>query len=129
MERRSGTPLAARLGFKPGMRVWFHEMPPAVRAAIAPERLPLDEMDCASEGLQAAHLFASRRDHLERELGALRALLASNGFLWVSWPQEGRPDLDDGTVADLASAQGWIERDRCTLDGWSGVKLVPAAVG
>lgn len=124
MEQRSGTPMAARLGFKPGMRVWFHDMPQSVRDAIAPERAALEELGCATEGVQAVHLFTSRRDHLERELTALRGLLASNGFCWVSWPEEGgASDLAGGTVADVAAAQGWEERDRCAFPGWSGMKL------
>ncbi|WP_066722215.1 DUF3052 family protein [Sphingomonas pituitosa] len=126
MEQRSGTPMATRLGFKPGMRVWFHDMPQAVRDAIAPERAALEELGCATDGVQGVHLFTSRRDHLERELGALRGLLASNGFCWVSWPeQDEASDLARGTVADVAAAQGWEERDRCAFQGWSGVKLTP----
>lgn len=126
MEQRSGTPMATRLGFKPGMRVWFHDMPQAVRDAIAPERAALEEMGCATDGVQGVHLFTSRRDHLERELGALRGLLARNGFCWVSWPEQaGATDLAGGTVAEVAAAQGWEERDRCAFQGWSGVKLTP----
>jgi hypothetical protein len=118
--------MATRLGFKPGMRVWFHDMPPAVRAAIAPERAALEELGCATDGVQGVHLFASRRDHLERELGALRGLLASNGFCWVSWPeQEGTGELRETTVADVAAAQGWEAQDRCAFAGWSGLKLTP----
>ncbi|NLS25147.1 hypothetical protein S2M10_01100 [Sphingomonas sp. S2M10] len=126
MEQRSGTPMATRLGFKPGMRVWFHDMPQAVRDAIAPERAALEELGCATDGVQAVHLFTSRRDHLERELGALRGLLARNGFCWVSWPEQAETsELAGGTVADIAAAHGWEERDRCTFQGWSGVKLTP----
>lgn len=126
MEQRSSTPIAARLGFKPGMRVWFHAMPAAIRTAIAPERAALEELDCATDGVQAVHLFASQRDHLERELGALRALLASNGFCWVSWPDApAGGDLNREVVAGLAAAHGWAESDRCALDGWAGVRLTP----
>ncbi|OAN58344.1 hypothetical protein [Sphingomonas sp. TDK1] len=126
MEQRSGTPMATRLGFKPGMRVWFHDMPASVRAAIAPERAALEEMGCATEGVQGVHLFASRCDHLQRELGALRDLVAANGFCWVSWPEpDAACELYGDRVADLAAAQGWEERDRCAFEGWSGVKLIP----
>lgn len=129
MEQRSGTPMATRLGFKPGMRVWFHDMPPAIRDAIAPERTALEELDCTTDGVQAVHLFATRRDHLERELGALRDLLAANGFLWVSWPErDAGCELDTRAIADVATRKGWVEQDRCALgDHWSGVKLVPGA--
>lgn len=129
MEQRSGTPMATRLGFKPGMRVWFHDMPPAIRAAIAPERTALEELGCATDGVQAVHLFATRRDHLERELGALRRLVAANGFLWVSWPeQQAGCELDSRAIGDVAAQKGWVERDRCLLGGqWAGVKLVPGA--
>lgn len=127
MEQRSGTPMATRLGLKPGMRVWFHDMPASIRDAIAPEKAALEEMDCATDGVQAVHLFPSGREHLERELGALHDLLASNGFLWVSWPDGGASGgLDGSAIADLALKKGWIERDRCALGGWSGMKLTPA---
>ena len=128
MEQRSGTPMATRLGFKPGMRVWFHDMPADVRAAIAPERTALEEMGCATDGVQAVHLFATRRDHLERELGALHDLLAANGFLWVSWPERAADcELDTGAIVDVAAQKGWVEQDRCAIgDNWAGVKLVPA---
>lgn len=128
MEQRSSTQMAARLGFKPGMRVWFHAMPASIRTAIAPERAALEELGCATDGVQAAHLFASRRDHLERELGALRTLLAPNGFCWVSWPDApAEGDLDSAVVADLAASGGWAQGDRCALDGWSGMRLTPVA--
>jgi hypothetical protein len=37
----SGTPLAQKLGLKPGMRAWFLDMPDAVRAEIDADRLGL----------------------------------------------------------------------------------------
>lgn len=123
MEQRSSTPMAARLGFKPGMRVWFHDMPAPIRAAIAPERAALEELGCATDGVQGVHLFASRRDPLERELAALRSLLSSNGFCWVSWPDQDGCEVDSAVVTDLAAALGWTERDRCALGGWAGIKL------
>lgn len=126
MERLSGTAMATRLGFKPGMRVWFHDMPAAIREAIAPERAALEELGCATEGVQGVHLFSSRRDHLARELTALRGLLAANGFCWVSWPDQGNTgELGEQMVADVAAAHGWEQSDRCSFDGWAGVKLIP----
>lgn len=130
MEQCFATPLAARLGFKPGMRVWFHAMPSAVRDAIDPDRAALEEMGCVTDGVQAVHLFATERDHLCRELKALRTLLAPNGFIWVSWPEPGSASLDGPMVRALADAHGLVEQDRCSPgEGWEGMKLVPQCAG
>lgn len=124
-ERYPGSPLAARLGLKPGMRVWFHDMPVSVRAAIEPDRSAVEELCCASDGLQAAYLFATARSHLDRELQALRPLIASNGFIWVSHPSDAGSALRAEDIASAAATHGMVERDRCAIGSdWTGVKLV-----
>ncbi|WP_037513054.1 DUF3052 family protein [Sphingomonas sp. HT-1] len=125
-ERYPGSPLAARLGLKPGMRVWFHDMPPSIREAIAPDRSDVEELCCASDGLQAAYLFAPTAHHLDRELGALRPLIASNGFIWVSHPTGGGTQCGAEQLTSTAAMHGLVEQDRCAIGSdWTGVKLVP----
>src|SRR4051812_20847262 len=84
----SGTPLADKLGLKRGMRCWFHNMPDGVRATIDPQGAEIEEQTAASDGLQCAHLFVTERAKLERELAALRPVMAQNGFIWISWPKQ-----------------------------------------
>jgi hypothetical protein len=119
-----GTSLARRLGLKPGTRCWFQNMPDSVRAAIAPETLPVEEQPTASDGLQHAHLFATDAARLGRDLAALRQLVTANGVIWVSWPAQGDGALSETTVRVLADAHDLVPVEICALDDqWLGLKL------
>lgn len=124
----SGTPLARKLGFKPGMRTWFADMPDSVRAEIAPAEIGVEEYDVATAGLQAAHIFVSARADLERELGALRQLIAPGGMIWVSWPKKAarvETDITEDVVRAVALPIGLVDVKVCAVDAtWSALKLV-----
>jgi hypothetical protein len=124
----SGTPLAEKLGLKRGMRCWFHNMPESVRREIDPEVAEIEEQPTASDGLQCAHLFVTERAQLERELSALRPLLAPNGFIWVSWPKKAAhtaTDIGEDTIREVALPTGLVDIKVCAIDEtWSGLKLV-----
>ena len=124
----SGTPLANKLGLKPGMRAWFRDMPASVRAEIAGAVPDLDDQSAPSAGLQAAHLFVTERAVLERELAALHPLLATNGFIWISWPKKAAKvatDIVEDTIRAVALPMGLVDIKVCAVnDVWSGLKLV-----
>ncbi len=124
----SDKPLAQKLGLGRGMRVWFHGMPDSVRDEIDPVGLGLEEQSAASDGLQGAHLFCTKRARLEHELNALRPLLAANGFIWVSWPKKAaglETDITDNVVREVALPTGLVDVKVCAVDEiWSGLKLV-----
>ena len=124
----SGTPLAGKLGFERGMRVWFHHMPDSVREEIDPEGLNVDEQLSASDGLQGAHIFVNERAEMERQLHALRELIAPNGFIWVSWPKKAarqETDITEDVIREVALPTGLVDTKVCAVDEvWSGLKLV-----
>jgi len=124
----SGTPLAQKLGLERGMRVWFHNMPESVRAEIDPDGLNIDTQATASAGLQGAHIFVTERSHLERELPALRELIAPNGFVWVSWPKKASGvacEVSEDMIREVALPTGLVDVQVCAVDEiWSGLKLV-----
>ena len=124
----SGTPLAKKLGYAPGMRVWFRGMPDSVRAEIDPEAIGIDEQLAASAGLQAAHIFVTARADLERETAALRHLIVPNGFIWVSWPKRASKvptDITEDTIREVVLPTGLVDIKVCAIDAvWSGLKLV-----
>ena len=124
----SGTPLAKKLGLKPGMRCWFRDMPGSVRAEIDPAGLGIEEYAAACAGLQAAHVFVTERARLERELEALLALIDRNGFIWVSWPKKAarvETDITEDVIRAVALPMGLVEIKVCAVDAvWSGLKLV-----
>lgn len=124
----SGTPLAKKLGYARGMRVWFHKMPDSVRDEIDPDGLNIDEQASASDGLQGAHIFCDARAEMERELGALRELIVPNGFVWVSWPKKASKvptDITEDVIREVALPIGLVDVKVCAVDEtWSGLKLV-----
>ncbi|WP_294088127.1 hypothetical protein [Sphingomonas sp.] len=86
----SGTPLAKKLGLKPGIRVWFdNAMPESVRAEIDPAAIGVVELAEPAAGLEAAHMFVTLEWELRSAIGVLRPLLAPSGFVWIAWPQKG----------------------------------------
>lgn len=124
----SGTPLAQKLGFARGMRVWFHRVPDSVRAEIDPEGLGIDEQVSATGGMPAALIFVTERETLEREIHAVRPLLATNGFIWVAWPKKAakvETDITEDAIREAALPTGMVDVKVCAVDDvWSGLKLV-----
>jgi hypothetical protein len=124
----SGTPLAKKLGLKPGMRAWFLDMPDSVRAEIDCDTLGLSEQTAPSAGIEAAHIFVTRRDDLVRHITALRQLLAPAGFVWVSWPKKAAKtdtDITENVIREVALPIGLVDIKVCAVDEkWSGLKLV-----
>ena len=124
----SGTPLAKKLGLKPGQRAWFADMPDSVRAEIDPEEIGLILLTEPGAGMDAAHIFVTERADLERHIAAVRALLAPDGMLWVSWPKKASKvptDITEDTIRAVALPTGFVDVKVCAIDPiWSGLKLV-----
>jgi len=124
----SGTPLARKLGFKPGMRVaalnapndyiqWVDPLPAGTRIEPA-----------LSRPAAAVHLFEVKRASLARWLPRLRIALQPDGFVWVSWPKRtsGVPtDITEDVIREVALPLGFVDVKVCAVtDVWSGLKLV-----
>ena len=124
----SGTPLAKKLGFKPGFAAaWVN--PPDDFAALLGElpdgvtvrkqlRGPLDLVVC----------FVTARRDLEKRLPALRRALAPAGMLWIAWPKRAsgvETDMTEDVVRDVALPTGLVDTKVAAIDAtWSGLRLV-----
>ncbi|MEZ4586561.1 MAG: DUF3052 family protein [Gemmatimonadales bacterium] len=124
----SGTPLARKLGFKAGMKVWASGMPGTVKAEIRSSEPELTWAARAAPGLAAAHVFVTKRSELRTRLVSLRKTIAPDGMIWVSWPKKssGVPsEITEDTVRELALPIGLVDVKVCAVDQtWSGLKLV-----
>jgi hypothetical protein len=124
----SGTPLAKKLSLKDGLRVWKSGMPRSVLSKIAEERLDLHFLTRPEPGIDAAHIFVSERQELERQLKELFPLLEPSGFIWVSWPKKASKvatDIGEDTIREFALPMGLVDVKVCAIDEvWSGLKLV-----
>jgi hypothetical protein len=121
----SSTPLAKKLGFKPGQRTWFAAMPASVRAEIETEIVQLDSPE---PPVEAAHLFVTYAATLDCELRMLLPLLARDGMIWVSWPKRAskvETDITEDVIRAVALPLGLVDVKVCAIDEtWSGLKLV-----
>jgi hypothetical protein len=124
----SGTPLAKKLGVKPGQRTWRLAMPLSVSADIAQSGATPILLRTPQPGLEMAHIFVTRRSDLAVRLATLRKLLAPAGILWVSWPKKSAnvdTDITEDTVRAEALPLGLVDIKVCAIDQvWSGLKLV-----
>ena len=124
----STTPLADKLDFKPGMRVFLADMPASVRDEARVDRLGLELLAAPSTGIDAAHVFVTAREKLACELNALRQLIAPSGFIWVSWPKQAakvETDVTEDVIRDVALPLGLVDVKVCAIDEtWSGLKLM-----
>jgi hypothetical protein len=124
----SGTPLAKKLGLRDGQRVWFSAMPEHVRDEIDEYALELIFVGDPSEGVDAAHIFVTRRAELDRLLNQLRHQIAKDGQIWVSWPKKASKvptDITEDTIRELCLPLGLVDTKVCSVDEvWSGLKLV-----
>jgi hypothetical protein len=125
----SGTPLARKLSLKDGQRVWWDGVPERVRAEIEAEGLVLDLLPAPEAPIDVAHIFVADRAAMEAKLAALRPLLASGGFIWVSWPKKASrvaTDITEDRIRDsILPATDLVDVKVCAVDStWSGLKLM-----
>ena len=122
----SGTPLAKKLGLRPGQGVWFAAMPASVRGEIGDTGVI--ETGVPVAGLDLAHVFVTERAELALLLAELRETIAPDGMVWVSWPKKASKvatDVTEDTIRDIALPLAWVDVKVCAVDEvWSGLKLV-----
>jgi len=123
----SGTPLAKKLGYVDGLRVYMVDMPESVRAEIEMQASP-DFINRPGKQLPAAHVFATEAKALERQLSIVRTALAPDGMVWVSWPKKAAKvptDITEDAIRAIALPMGLVDVKVCAIDAtWSGLKLV-----
>jgi hypothetical protein len=123
----SGTPLAKKLGIKPGSKLFPVAAPGRYDELLAP--LPegvkrvrrIDDAD-------VAHIFVTARARLDKELRAALSKMKQDAAIWVSWPKKSAKvatDITEDTVREVALPLGLVDIKVCAVDEiWSGLKLV-----
>lgn len=124
----SGTPLAKKLGIKPGSRLLLVGAPDAYQALLEP--LPADvQFDTQlAEATDIVQIFSVHRDELEQLLASYRTRIRSDATIWVSWPKRSArmpTDITEDTIRDIALPMGYVDIKVCAVNEvWSGLKLV-----
>ena len=124
----SGTPLAKKLGYKPGFHAFVDGAPDNHQDLLAP--LPDDVTFVArlDNDLDMIHLFTDSKRNLAAKLKRYIKKIKPNGMIWVSWPKKASKvptDITEDTVRDTALALDLVDVKVCAVDEvWSGLKLV-----
>ncbi|PRX57285.1 DUF3052 family protein [Flagellimonas meridianipacifica] len=125
----SGTPLAKKLGIKPGFMVqvfnapksyfeFFHEFPDEVVLVNSSESVEVDFI----------HIFATTPKELESSLEIGKPNLKKNGILWISWPKKSSKiptEIDKFAVMKAGQDCGLVDTKVAAVDDqWSGHKFM-----
>jgi hypothetical protein len=124
----SGTPLAKKLGYRPGTRAYLDAAPDDYAALVAPLPDGVEFLAAAKKPLDLVHVFTTSAADLAAKLKRYRPLVEPAGVIWVSWPKKAAKvstDVTEDVVRDLALPLGLVDVKVCAVDAvWSGLKLV-----
>ena len=124
----SGTPLAQKLGIKPGHSVALLKAPDGFEATLAglPEGVTIRTAARGTNDVLVS--FHTRRADLEKRLPILVDAMDVDGGLWIAWPKRasGVPtDITEDTVREVALPIGLVDNKVCAVDDtWSGLRVV-----
>jgi hypothetical protein len=121
----SGTPLAKKLGIKPGHRLAIlgapagfaiHDLPPGVESRT--------RLGGVSDVIVSFH---TQRADLAERVPALMQGLHVDGGVWAAWPKRasGLPtDITEDVVREVCLPTGLVDVKVCAIDDtWSGLRL------
>jgi len=124
----SGTPLARKLGIRPGARLYLQGAPENYAQLVAPLPPGVRTVRRIDEATDLMHLFAIARAALAQRLDAARRAMRDDATIWVSWPKKASrvaTDISEDVVREVALPLGLVDIKVCAVDDtWSGLKLV-----
>jgi len=121
----SSTPLAKKLGIKPGARLALDDAPAGWSVPELPEGV---KQAAATEPADVVVAFFREAAELPRRLPQLAGRIFPAGSLWVAWPRRAgghESDITENGVRDHALPLGIVDVKVAALDDdWSGLKLM-----
>jgi hypothetical protein len=124
----SGTPLAKKLGYSPGLTVYLDGAPESYDGLVAPLPADVTFLDKPTKGVQFVHLFTTSAKDLAKKLKAYRSKIDPDGVVWVSWPKKTAKmptDVAEDVIRAVCLPLGFVDVKVCAVDAtWSGLKLV-----
>ena len=125
----SGTPLAKKLGIKPGTKlIAIGDVPDEYTSWLGPLPEGATIVGKGKASLEAVHVFVTKRADLARHLTHLRKTLAPDGYVWISWPKRASnvpTNITEDVIRELCLPMGFVDIKVCAVsEVWSGLKLV-----
>ena len=124
----SGTPLAKKLGIKPGFKITLINAPEHYLGLFTD--MPPDVVFVSDENAlkDLIHLFVKDKAEYMALLPKLKTQIVQNGSIWVSWPKKASKvstDITEDIIRNYALETGLVDVKVCAVDEvWSGLKLV-----
>ena len=125
----SGTPLAKKLGIRPGDALLTIDAPAGYRdwLADAPDDVSFVPKP-PKGGANIVHLFVTSLAEFEKHLPRARGAMRVDGALWVSWYKKSAKiptDVTEDAIRARALKTDLVDVKVCAVtDLWSGLKLV-----
>jgi len=130
MPEYSQSPLVKKLAIKPKTRLVAVNAPEGYRdwlGELPPETALSETLDGTSEGtLDWIHVFATKQQEFYDKLPSLKAKLAPDGILWVSFPRDKqKTDMSRNSVIPPAMQPfGFTPVANAVInDDWTGYRL------
>jgi hypothetical protein len=124
----SGTPLATKLGIKPGFTIFADGAPKNYASLLAPLPDDVTFVKKLTKSVDLVHLFTKSAAELDARLRSWRHTMKSDGAVWVSWPKKTSKvptDITEDVIRTIALPMGLVDIKVCAVDDtWSGLKLV-----
>ena len=124
----SGTPLAKKLGIRPGDTVTLVGAPQGFEDELEglPDGVTLRRR--AGGNPEVVILFTTKATDLERRFEPLAKSIFPAGSLWIAWPKKSSrvpTDLDENRLRDIGLPLGVVDNKVCAIDAtWSGLRFV-----
>ncbi|MCA9334539.1 hypothetical protein KC953_00155 [Candidatus Saccharibacteria bacterium] len=119
--------LRDKLGIKAGMRLYWHDMPAAIKAELE----DVDEVTTIVHDPELAnffHYFVTTKHQVQLLAEKFQHLKGPHQILWVSWPHNTAKIHSDITEQDLRDALlpiGLVDTKSCSIsDTYSGLKFI-----
>jgi CheY-like chemotaxis protein len=122
----AGTPLAGKLGIKPGSVVALVGAPEGFEDRIGGLPRDVTIRRGARGRCDLAVWFARSRSEVERRVGKLAEFAGADG-LWIAWPKRAsgmKSDLTQTVVRRIGLDSGLVDFKVCSIDDtWSGLRF------
>jgi hypothetical protein len=124
----STTPLAQKLGIKPGARLALENAPASLPGELGPLADGVEIVTDRDASADLIVFFVKSQKELQDRFAAQAARIYPAGILWISWPKKSSgvaTDLDENWIREIGLGAGLVDVKVCAVDEvWSGLKFV-----
>jgi len=124
------SPVARKLGIKPGMQVLIIAPPPDYLKLLAPLADGINVSSLADGVYPFVQVFATRLSDISKCARRLSKHAAPNALVWLSYPKKtsrNDGDLSRDVIREAMSGMGWRAVSIIAIDKvWSALRFRPA---